>query len=109
MLKEITIIVVCLGVVAQSLPVIVFYPQPSDGIAKPRIPLKSPEDLQGKGADEDFKNQLELILRDILNEPESLQNKITNPNTNANDENLPVGSELERRQHWSQGFLPGGK
>jgi len=112
MLKEVAIIVMCLGIVVRSSPVIMFYPQQPQQPASAddntqQFPSKPQKTLQDD-KDENFQKQLEAILRDIINMPNAaVENKMSDSEVNNND--VVLGSEFQRRQHWSQGFLPGGK
>jgi len=96
MFKEIATILVCLTITAHSVPVGLFYPN--------QYPNQNDGDVQIGTPEQDlkFKNELKMILENILNEQE-----VSNPV--AYPQGIPSGSDFQRRQHWSQGFFPGGK
>jgi len=90
MFKEIAAILVCLTITAHSVPVGMFYRSAGD------VQIGTPEqDLK-------FKNELKMILENILNEQEA-SDPVEYP------QGVPPSSDFQRRQHWSQGFFPGGK
>lgn len=90
MFKEIAAILVCLTITAHSIPVGMFYRNDGD------VQIGTPEqDLK-------FKNELKMILENILNEQEA-SDPVQYP------QGAPSSSDFQRRQHWSQGFFPGGK